>query len=465
MIKEINEKLKKGEITSKDLIEESLNKIKANKELNAFVTIKENHTEPKIETLLSGIPTSIKDNISTKDMLTTASSKLLKDYIPAFDATVITKLKDAGAVIIGKNTMDELGMGGTGLNAATGIVKNPHNLNKKIGGSSSGSAAAVAAGIVPYSIASDTGDSICKPASLSGIVGYKPTYGMISRYGLISFASSLDTIGVFANSVEDASIVVDHIKGKDDFDMTTFESSNINLHKSLKEDLKGNKLFYIKEICDIENYENPSDELIESLNNFKNKINLYKENGFEITEISIDKNLIKAIYPAYMIISSSEAVSNTANLTGILFGNRNDKETIEETIKDFRNNLSSQVKTRLITGAYSLSKDNYEELYLNATKVRNIIVKEIKSLFNKYDAMMLPASLEPATDLEYKAEGYLKTEQHLAIANFGGFPSITIPSGIVSNMAVGINLTSNIMEDEKLLNIAYNLEKLKDVKS
>ena len=128
-----------------------------------------------------------------------------------------------------------------------------------------------------------------------------------------------------------------------------------------------------------------------------------------------------------MIISSSEAVSNTANLTGILFGNRNDKETVEETIKDFRNNLSSQVKTRLITGAYSLSKDNYEELYLNATKVRNIIVKEIKSLFNKYDAMILPASLEPATDLEYKAEGYLKTEQYLAIANFGGFPSITIP--------------------------------------
>ena len=249
-IKEIHEALINGNITSKELIEESLQKShEVQDKYNAFVTILDDAKEKEVtENLLSGIPCGIKDNYSTEGVLSTGSSNTLKDYVPFFTATAIENLEKSGAVMVNKTVLDEFGMGGTGTTGHTGVVKNPWDPTRMCAGSSAGSACAVAAGVYPYATGSDTGDSIRKPAAYCGIVGYKPTYGMISRYGLFPFASSLDHCGVLSRNVEDAAIVVDSMKGIDKNDMTSWDSSNIHLYKDLNKDVKGKKLCYIKEI-------------------------------------------------------------------------------------------------------------------------------------------------------------------------------------------------------------------------
>ena len=251
-IDEIREALDTDKTTSEELFNESRDKaIKYQKEYNSFVTILDKKEELDSDSVISGIPYALKDNISTKGILTTASSNILKDYIPLYDATVYKKLKEAGAVLVGKTVLDELAMGGTGTTGHTGIVRNPWDKTRMIGGSSAGSAAAVALGIVPFAIGSDTGDSIRKPAAYGGVVGYKPTYGRISRYGLFAFASSLDHVGVFTRSVKDTAYVMDIIKGHDDKDMTSLPDEDVNYVNNLSNDVKGKKLFYMKEALEI----------------------------------------------------------------------------------------------------------------------------------------------------------------------------------------------------------------------
>ena len=285
-IKEIREALDIGKVTSEELVSEALDKARSyQEELNSFVTITEDYAKGKMESLsnvednmLKGIPYALKDNFSTKDVLTTASSNILKDYVPFFDATTVEKLHENGAIMIGKTVLDELAMGGTGTTGHTGVVKNPWDPNRLIGGSSAGSAAAVAAGIVPYSIGSDTGDSIRKPACYGGIVGYKPTYGLISRFGLFAFASSMDHVGCFTRSVKDVGIVLDAIKGKDSKDMTSLDSSNINFYENINGEVKGKKLFYIKELLDRENYKDEMDDELEGiLTNFDSILDKCKQ--------------------------------------------------------------------------------------------------------------------------------------------------------------------------------------------
>ncbi len=250
MLEELHNKLVNNEISSNELIKETLKKShEVQDELNAFVTICDNATGEVNTNILSGIPYVAKDNLSTKDILSTASSNTLKDYIPFFDATVVKRLKDKGAVLIGKSAMDELGMGGTGTTCHTGRVKNPWDTSRITAGSSAGSAALVASGVVPYALGSDTGDSIRKPAAYCGVVGYKPTYGAISRFGLFPFASSLDHVGVLTRSVRDAAIVVDNVVGIDENDMTTIDLEP-NLTNNLANDIKGKKIFYIKNLLD-----------------------------------------------------------------------------------------------------------------------------------------------------------------------------------------------------------------------
>ena len=259
-IEKLHEMLKNGEVTSEELVKESLKKShEVEEKCNAFVTIMDDALGVDVtDDLLSGIPYGIKDNYSTKDILSTGSSNTLKDYVPFFDATAVANLKIHGAVAVNKTALDEFGMGGTGTTAHTGVIRNPWDTKRMCAGSSSGSAAAVAAGVYPYALGSDTGDSIRKPAAFCGIVGYKPTYGMISRYGLFPFASSLDTCGVLTRSVKDAAIVVDAMKGIDKYDQTSWDSSNIHLYQSIDGNVKGKKLFYIKEITDISNYPDAS---------------------------------------------------------------------------------------------------------------------------------------------------------------------------------------------------------------
>ena len=432
---------------------------------NSFVTIIDEYKEPTNNSILSGIPYALKDNISTKGILTTASSNILKDYIPVYDATVYKKLKESGAVLAGKTVLDELAMGGTGTTGHTGVVKNPWDSSRIIGGSSSGSAAAVALGLVPFAIGSDTGDSVRKPAGFGGVVGFKPTYGRISRYGLFAFASSLDHIGILSRNVKDAAIVTDILKGQDKYDMTSLKDDNIKYEENLDNDIKGKKLFYIKEICDINNYKDTNDKiLLETLNNFNETIEKCRKLGFIIEEVSIDKKILNALYPTYMTISCAEATSNNANLTGIQFGPRPNENNIEDLITEARTEgFSELIKRRFVLGSYILQKENQEKLFLNAGRVRRIIVEKITELFKEYDGLIMPTSGGIAPKFEDSSDKlsdrYLLLENHLVIGNFGGFPSITIPSGFVEGMPVSINITGRIKEDSLVLNMANIIEK------
>ncbi len=471
-IKELHEDLVSGKVTSDELVKEAIRKShELNDECNAFVTILDDAKGvPVTDNLLSGIPYGVKDNYSTKGVLSTGSSNTLKDYVPFFTATSIENLEKSGAVMVNKTVLDEFGMGGTGTTGHTGIVRNPWDKTRMCAGSSAGSACAVAAGIYPYATGSDTGDSIRKPAAYCGIVGYKPTYGMISRYGLFPFASSLDHCGVLSRSVEDAAIVVDNMKGIDKYDMTSWDSKDFHLYDDLNLDVKGKRVCYIKEICDIENYSNPSDELKEHLKNFKEKLELCKELGMEVDAVSVNETLLKALSSVYVVISCAEATSNMSNLTGFIFGPRGEGNTYIEQMKDHRTKgFSPLIKRRFVIGSYVLQSENKDRYFHNAARARRLLVDEWKNIFKDYDAVILPVGSGPAKELENSAnkldENRAVLEDHLQIGNFGGFPSITIPDGFVSNLPVGLNITGNCYNDQTVLNIAYALESKMDYKN
>lgn len=457
---ELRKLLDNKEVTTLELFNNSRKlAMKLNDDYNNFVTILDKlEYNPNKNSLLNGIPYALKDNFSTKDILTTGSSNILKDYIPIYNSTVYQKLIDAGCVLVGKTTLDELAMGGTGTTCHTGVVRNIWDKKRMVGGSSSGSANAVASGIVPFAIGSDTGDSVRKPASYVGVVGFKPTYGRISRYGLFAFASSLDHVGIFARNVKDVAIVTDVLKGKDTNDMTSLEDDNIKYADNLDNEIKGRKLFYIKEVINVKTNNKETEEIIKK---FMDNIDKLRELGFVIEEVSIDKKLLEAVYPTYNIISCAEATSNNANLTGILYGPRSDKDNINDMIFDARTKgFSELIKRRFVIGSYVLQKENQDKLFLNACRVRRIIVDKINDLFKEYDGYILPTSgiaplLEDASDK--LTEEYLILENHLQIGNFGGFPSITIPCGYVNNMPISINLTGRAKEDSLVLNMAYHI--------
>ena len=457
----LKEKLNNGSVTSEELFNNSVGMAKKYQdEYNSFVTIIENYEKVDSDSKISGIPYALKDNVSTKGILTTGSSNILANYVPVYDATIYKKLKDAGAVLVGKTVLDELAIGGTGTTGHTGIVRNPWDRNRQIGGSSAGSAAAVALGIVPFAIGSDTGDSIRKPAAYGGVVGFKPTYGRISRYGLFAFASSLDHLGVFARNVKDAAIVTDIVKGHDERDMTSLPDDDREYSKLMDNDVKGRKLFYIKEA--LENNDNDP-EMVKIIDNFKEVIEKCKKLGIEVCEESIDKDLLRAMYPTYKAISCAEVTSNDANLTGIHFGVRGEGNTPDEIIKDARTKgFSELIKRRFVLGSYILQRENQEKLFLNACRVRRMIVDRVNELFEKYDGIIMPAAAGIAPRFDEKSDKlsdkYLILDNHMVIGNFGGYPSITIPSGFVDNMPVGINITGRVMEDDVVLNIANKLE-------
>ena len=459
-ISEMKEMLDEGKITSEELFKEAHDKaIKYQDEYNSFVTIMD---EYKIEGdgILKGIPYVLKDNVSTRGILTTASSNILSNYVPVYDATIYEKLKKSGAVLVGKTVLDELAMGGTGTTGHTGVVRNPWCKERLIGGSSAGSAAAVALGIVPFAIGSDTGDSIRKPAGYGGIVGFKPTYGRISRYGLFAFASSLDHLGVMARNVYDTAMVMNVIKGHDDKDMTSLPDDGKDYLATINDSVKGRKMFYIKEA--LENSDNdPELEMV--IDNFKKVIQECEKLGMEVCEESIDKNLLLALYPTYMSISCAEVTSNDANLTGIHFGVRGEGKTPDEIIKDARTKgFSELIKRRFVLGSYILQRENQEKLFLNAYRVRRLIVDKMNELFKKYDGLIMPvgSGIAPKFDegSDKLSDKYLILDNHLVIGNFGGYPSITIPSGFIKDMPVGINITGRQMEDDLVLNMANMLE-------
>lgn len=462
-IKEIHDALVNKKVTPLDLVSEALKRAKENK-CNAYEYIMEKEalamaktlTEPEKDNLLWGIPFAIKDNISTKDVPTCASSDILKGYVPIYNATIIDKLIAKKAIPFAKVTLDELAMGGTGATGHLGKTTNPYDQERMVGGSSCGSAAVVANAVVPFALGSDTGDSIRKPASYAGLVGLKPTWGRISRYGLFPFTPSLDSLGFFTRSVYDSAAILNVVAGHDAHDFTSSKVKVDDYTSEINKPIKGIKIAVIKEILD-----SVSDVNIQ--NKFKETLKIYESLGAIINFVSVDRNLLKTLFPTYYIISCAEATSNNANLDGVKFGLNLEGDTFNDSlIKTRSKGFSERIKRRFIIGSYSLMAENQKELYLRATKNRHKIVDEINKVLKDHDVIFLPASPTVAPKFNNKVDQledeYLIADNYMVIANFAGLPSLTLPVGFIDHLPFGFNLTARAFEEKKLFNIAKALE-------
>ncbi len=397
---------------------------------------------------LNGVIYSLKDNIATKGHTTTGASKFLENYVPEYDATLKTLLDNAGAICVSKDNLDEFGLGGTGLFSGYGLVANPFDNKRISGGSSSGSACMVSQNIVPFAICTDTGDSIRKPASFQGIVGFKPTYGAISRYGVYPYAPSLDHVGIMAHTVEDIAQVFSVIAKQDDNDMTSIDLSSDYL-KNLKPN-KTAKLVVLKDALDhMESGEQKE---------FKTYLDKLVKQGFNIAYEEFGVKLLQLIDPIYKSISYGEASTCWANLSGILFGMNKGGKNYEDIIMNNRTEFfGRQLKRRFVIGSLVTSKEYYEDVFNASKKVRTLIINRANELFKKYDAILMPGASRIAPliedELNHKPTCNI-CDDALQIANFGGLPSITVPAIKYNNLFVGINITCPLKQDQNTLNIA-----------
>jgi len=404
---------------------------------------------------LAGIPLALKDNINLKSYPCTASSKILENFVSPYDATVTQKLKSNLIPIIGKTNLDEFAMGSSNENSAFKLVHNPWNLNKVPGGSSGGSAAAVAAGEATVALGSDTGGSIRLPASYCGLVGLKPTYGRVSRYGLIAFASSLDQIGPITRTVEDAALLLNVISGHDEKDSTSLNQEVPDFTKDLKNDLKGVKIGYIKELCS----EGLNPDVAAAVNK---AIETYKSMGAEIIEISLP--LIKYSIAVYYVVATAEASSNLARFDGVKYGFRaKDVENLYDMyVKTRAQGFGDEVKRRIMLGTYALSSGYYDAYYKKAQQLRRLVKNDFDNAFNKVDVLLSPTCPHTAFDIGSKVEDPLSmylTDIATITANLAGIPAMNIPVGLdKTGMPIGLQLQANCLNESKLLNVAFKLE-------
>ena len=465
-IDELHNLLVTKKVTPLELAKEAIELAKKDTN-NAFEYIMENEAlaiaselkEPEVDNPLWGIPFAIKDNMSTKDVPTTASSNILRGYVPVFDATVVAKLKEARAVPIGKVTLDELAMGGTGTTGHLGITYNPYDRShtRLIGGSSCGSAAVTADGIVPFALGSDTGDSTRKPASYAGLVGLKPTWGRISRYGLFPFCPSLDTVGIFTRNVKDCAYVLDAVAGRDNKDMTSSIKPVDNYSKDIEKCDKKYKIGVIQEIFDA-----VKDEDIRKA--FLDSVQKLKDAGFTVDFVHMDEELLATCFATYFVISCAEATSNNANLDGIKFGPLSKGDTYEAVMKDARTKgFSELIKRRFIIGSFALMKENQEELFLRAQRNRRAIVNALNKLYEEYDFLYAIAapSIAPRVNeaSDRLSNEYLIADNHLVLGNFAGLPSLTLPIGIKNGMPFGANVMGRAFDEVGVFKISYQIEK------
>lgn len=465
-IDELHALLVTKKVTPLELAQEALALAKKDSN-NAFEYIMEKEaldfaaslTEPEENNPLWGIPFVIKDNFSTKDVPTTGSSNILKGYVPVFDATVVEKLKAAKAVAIGKTTLDELAMGGTGTSGHLGMTFNPYDRKHErlVGGSSCGSAAVTADGFVPFALGSDTGDSTRKPASYAGLVGFKPTWSRISRYGLFPFAPSLDTVGIFSRNVKDSAYVLDVLARHDDRDFTSSVKPVDEYAKDIEKVNPKAKIAVIKGIVN-----SISDKVV--LDKFNETIEMLKNAGFTVDFVEIDEKILSSLFPTYFVISCAEATSNNANMDGIKFGPYYNGQTFEDVVSQARTNgFGELIKRRFIIGNFALMKENQKDLFLRAQKNRRVIVNAVNDILKEYDFIYCPAAPSIAPKVGEKSDRlsneYLIADNHLVIANFAGLPSITLPIGMKDGMPFGANFTGRAFEDKQVLQIAYELEK------
>ena len=467
-VHELQEKLRNKELTVKEITKAYVDRInEKEKDVQAFVTILTEEAENKAEEIqkkidnkeiegeLAGIPIGIKDNICTKGIKTTCSSKMLENFVSPYDATVMEKINEENLINLGKLNMDEFAMGGSTEHSYFKITKNPWNLSRVPGGSSGGSAAAVAANLVPWALGSDTGGSIRQPASFCGVVGLKPTYGLVSRYGLVAFASSLDQIGPVTKDVRDSALLLNIIAGHDKKDTTSVNKEKIDYTKCLKNDVKGLKIGVPKEFFG----EGINAEVKEML---QKSIEKYKKLGAEIEEFSLD--IAKYSLAAYYIIACAEASSNLGRFDGIRYTYRTGEfKNLKELYKKSRSEaFGPEVKRRIILGTYVLSSGYYDAYYKKAQQVRTLVMNKFNKAFEKYDVILTPTSPTVAFGIGTKSENPL--EMYLSdictvSVNIAGLPAISIPCGVNSEkMPIGMQLIGNKFEEEKILNAAYTFE-------
>lgn len=406
--------------------------------------------------LLAGIPVAVKDNICTKGIKTTCASKMLENFVPPYDATVIKKLKDNKCIILGKLNLDEFAMGGSTENSAFQKTTNPYNSEYVPGGSSGGSAAAVSACEAILTLGSDTGGSIREPASFCGVVGLKPTYGAVSRFGLVAFASSLDQIGPFAKDVTDAAILLNAICGKDENDSTSVESGNVDYTKSLIKDVKGLKIGLPKEFFG----EGVAPEVKEAV---LDKVNELKEKGAVIEEFSMP--VVDYALSIYYILSSAEASSNLSRFDGVKYGYRSEKANdLNELYENSRSEgFGPEVKRRIMLGTYVLSSGYYEAYYNKALKARTLVINEFNKAFEKYDVIIGPTVPTTAFKLGEKMSNPL--EMYLSDictvpVNIAGVPAISVPVGFdKKGLPIGMQIIGKAFDESTILKVAYNAEK------
>ena len=402
---------------------------------------------------LTGVPIALKDNLSTDGIETTCASKILKGYVPPFDATVVSKLKQAGLPILGKANLDEFAMGTSTENSAFQVTRNPWDLARSPGGSSGGSAAAVAADLAPLSLGSDTGGSVRQPAALCGVVGFKPTYGRCSRYGLIAFGSSLDQIGPFGKTVEDVAVLSEAITGHDPMDGTSLKHSPI-----LSADLKSGSLKGLKVALPKELFGDGTDPGVAA--QIQAAIDVLAKEGAEFTEVSLPS--VKFGVTTYYIIAPAEASSNLARFDGVRFGPRSDGKGHIGVVERTRSEgFGHEVKTRIMIGTYALSAGYYDAYYVRAQQVRAMMQQEFNRTFREFDVVLSPTSPVPAFKLGELHEDpmALKLLDYCTIpANMGGMPGISLNCGFTEGLPVGLQLMTAPLQDEKLLQIAFCVE-------
>lgn len=455
-VHELMEKVKNKETTIEEITKAYAARINDKEsEVNAFVSTRLDEAIAESKNPESGIPIGIKDNICTKGIKTTCSSKMLENFVSPYDATVITKIKEKNMPILGKLNMDEFAMGSSTENSSFKITRNPWNLNKVPGGSSGGSAAAVAANLVPWALGSDTGGSIREPASFCGIVGLKPTYGLVSRSGLVAFASSLDQIGPMTKDVEDAALLLNIIAGHDENDSTSVKKEKIDYTKNLKNSIQGMRIGVPKEFFG----EGINQEVKKSL---ENSIEEYRKLGAIVEECSLDVS--ESSLAAYYIIACAEASSNLGRFDGIRYGYRakDYKDLKELFVKSRTEGFGKEVKRRIILGTYVLSSGYYDAFYKKAQKVRTYVKNKFDECFKKYDVLLTPVAPTTAFDIGSKTNNPL--EMYLAdictvSINIASVPAISIPCGVdTNNMPIGMQLIGNRFQEEKILNAAYAIE-------
>ncbi len=465
---EIARKIKKKDLSASEVAKSFLQKTKStNPKLNAYLCVREEIVLRSAKELddriakgesagdLAGVPIAIKDNICVQKTKTTCSSKILENFVAPYDATVIRKLKQAGALLIGKTNLDEFAMGSSTENSAFGVTKNPWDTSRVPGGSSGGSASAVAARLAPLALGSDTGGSIRQPASFCGIVGLKPTYGRVSRFGLVAFASSLDQIGPFSINAEDSALLLKVISGKDPLDSTSSDRPVPDYPVELKKPLSGLKIGLPKEYF--------VKELDETINDkIRDAVRIYEKLGAQVKDISLPHTAYAVA--VYYILAPSEASANLARYDGVRYGHRSREAAnlIEMYEKSRDEGFGPEVKRRIMLGTYSLSSGYYDAYYSKAQKVRTIIREEFNQAFKEVDAILTPTVPTPAFKIGEKSSDPLQmylSDIFTISCNLAGIPGISVPCGFTKeSLPVGFQILGKPFDESTLLSMTYHYQ-------